>query len=462
MSSQQNKLLAFATIVLALIFPFENVNATLPSQTTPSDYSIVTEGIGVALYQKNNSSLNFVQVADLSQGASVKLLHGRISNPGAGNGVYGGNNPTFVRQTISDIWNGISSSTDAFCVTNGQFFSTNDNPTPLAFPIKKDGVIISDGYGIDEFPNQKLILELWDDRADIVPLTKESLYQSSAPNIIAGLTDDADKGINKLDYRTFVGIIDRNKDGEYETVLIFTSSSAKQADASQTLRNFGADKIMMLDGGGSTQFACKDVTYIPSRDSRTVPQTIAIFGKTVHPLAITILKQPNFPVIVEGETLSIEIEIKNTGSEIWKANEYFLVNIQNSWGADAKLPVPKNIQFGETVIFSWKTDKFSSWGIHSTVWQLAKGDDKFGDKITVNVIVLPKQLSDKKKELEEQVKKWMDEQVENIQELILTWIQEQIKKSLEEASKRLCSSVAILPLIVVGIWSRSHYRRKGQ
>ena len=40
------------------------------------------------------------------------------------------------------------------------------------------------------------------------------------------------------------------------------------------LRDFGADKVMMLDGGGSTQLICNHSVYVPS--VRAIPQAIAV------------------------------------------------------------------------------------------------------------------------------------------------------------------------------------------
>jgi hypothetical protein len=96
-------------------------------------------------------------------------------------------------------------------------------PTRFPFPIKKDCVVLSDGYGIKDFVGQKLLFELWDGYADILELSQETLSSSTAPNIIGGLTEDANKAAEKYVGRTFVGIDDRNGDGQFENVLIFST-----------------------------------------------------------------------------------------------------------------------------------------------------------------------------------------------------------------------------------------------
>ena len=133
-----------------------------------------------------------------------------------------------------------------------------ESPTRLAFPLKVANKVLTDGFGYNTFPGQKLMLELWPDHAVIAPFTKEDLYGSTAPNIIAGLIEDASKSSKNAVGRTFVGVSDRDGNGRFETVLILNTSTALQTDVAQVLRDFGASKVMMLDGGGSTQLICQD------------------------------------------------------------------------------------------------------------------------------------------------------------------------------------------------------------
>jgi hypothetical protein len=276
-------------LLLAVVLP---ESTAWGQQKPPDGFSPVIASEGVELYSdgpEENPRSRFVQVVDLSQGASVKLLHGRIGVEGIGKGPYGGDHPAFWRQPLQTFWDKfLASDSKAFCITNGQFFAdkhsdrTPINPTTLAFSLKADGVYVSDGYAVagrqEEFPRQKLMLEIWKDRADITELTRDNLYNSNAPNIIGGLTEDANRGPSTATGRTFVGVQDANNDGQFETILIFNSGSSKQLEAADTLRSFGAGKVMMLDGGGSTQLICEGQPYVVSSDTppRTLPQTLAV------------------------------------------------------------------------------------------------------------------------------------------------------------------------------------------
>ncbi len=265
------------TFLLITINLFSAQNAESKSQNPLSlGFQIINNSQGTTLYQKD---LDYVQVIALTQGAKINFIYGNIRELGSKKGVYGGNDPQFERQTISQVWSNLSSENSSlFCITNGQFFRNDrHSSTGLAFPVKSDGIIVSDGYaGEIEFPDEKLMLEVWNDRALISKFQPNNLQLSTAPNFIVGLQENADKGVKDKTGRTFIGVKDKDGDRLNETILIFTSKKATQPQAANVLKSFGATQVIMLDGGGSTQLICQGNSYIDS--SRTIPQMIAIFS----------------------------------------------------------------------------------------------------------------------------------------------------------------------------------------
>ncbi|NET16135.1 MAG: phosphodiester glycosidase family protein [Okeania sp. SIO1H6] len=268
--------LFFITILL-IINLFSVQDTESKSQNLLSlGFQIISNSQGTTLYQKD---LDYVQVVDLTQGAKINFIYGNITDLGTKKGAYGGNDPQFERQTISQVWSDLSSvKPNLFCITNGQFFRNDKNSsTGLAFPVKSDGIIVSDGYaGEIEFPDEKLMLEVWNDRALITKFKPNNLQLSTAPNLIVGLQENADKGVKDKTGRTFIGVKDKDGDHLNETILIFTSKQAAQPHAANVLKSFGATQVIMLDGGGSTQLICQGNNYITS--PRTIPQMIVILG----------------------------------------------------------------------------------------------------------------------------------------------------------------------------------------
>jgi hypothetical protein len=251
--------------------------ASQDSSWIPPGFRLVRSKYGVELYQKDyaGGSPDYVQVVNLRRGAKIVLLHGKINNRGAGKGMFGGDDARIISRPLQSYWGELSAAYEQpFCVSNGQFFYMLESPTRLPFSLKVDGKIISDGYDDKNFVDQKLMLELWDHEARIRPLTRQALYASSAPNIVAGLDEEARKRIDHYVARTFIGLVDRDRDGRHEIVLVFNTLTARQKDAAQVLREFGADQVMMLDGGGSTQLLCQGKEIIAS--DRLIPQALGV------------------------------------------------------------------------------------------------------------------------------------------------------------------------------------------
>lgn len=241
-----------------------------------SEWEVVLQSAGTKLYQQDG---DYVQVIDLSRGASVRFLYGKMTDAGSGEGPYGGDEPQLERLTAEQFWSELAPvNSQLFCISNGQFFRNDRNSaTGLAFPVKSEGKVVSDGYaGEIEFPEEKLILGVWENRAEIVPFDPFYLRLSTAPDAIVGLREDADKGVFNETGRTFMGVADTDGDRLNETLLIFTSKKATQPHAAEVLKNFGATSVLMLDGGGSTQLFCQGRSYVNS--PRTVPQAIAVFS----------------------------------------------------------------------------------------------------------------------------------------------------------------------------------------
>jgi len=361
--------LLLITLILGMICLFiaPPVSAAPGDLQIPDGFTLVSSKGAVALYQKNypNGSPDYVQVADLSQGAQVGVLHGQIVDSGQGQGVYGGDNPRFGRESIQQFWHDFSAANDgAFCISNGQFFRLADSPTPLPFSLKVDGQVLTDGYGIKEFPDQKLMLEIWPDRLDIRDLSKGNLYGSSAPDIVAGLTEDAEKASKLAVGRTFVGILDQNNDGRFETLLVFNTTIARPPAAASVLRGFGAQKVMMLDGGGSTQLVCNGKPLIDT--DRLIPQAIGIAAGTAPAVVASsnMAKAETINAAREtqhGDTVSQPVENLNqiaVNSDVGLTTDQGQVQEQQS--QPVSQPSPDESQTGQNISMPSVSAEFTS------------------------------------------------------------------------------------------------------
>ncbi|MGB9639414.1 MAG: phosphodiester glycosidase family protein [Anaerolineales bacterium] len=310
------KLLVIFFIFLGeLLYP-SDVYASSPFEYPPEGFVLIRASIGVQLYRKDYTSgtPDYVQVIQLKRGAEIRLLYGGISPTAMEPGVFGGLDARFYSRSIEQYWEDILSVTSrAFCVTNGEFFNMYEYPTRLPFPLKVNGVILSGGYSKGEFTEERMMLEIWLDQVDIQPLTKLNFQNSSAPNILSGLLETSRKSPDKYVGRTFAGVKDQEGDGIFETLLIFSTQTARQADAAQTLRDFGAQKVLMLDGGSSTQLLCQGKSYI--KTDRLIPNAIAVLDGTQPYYPKPKMRPPYSPKPGVQENLTENDMIKPVGSK---------------------------------------------------------------------------------------------------------------------------------------------------
>lgn len=451
---RSNLLFSFAllTAVVVAAFMIYPAYAGSVGASVPPDFVLIDSAPGVDLYRKDYSggTPDYVLVIDLSKKAGLKFLTGPSDSSGS--------SPAFSTQSLQAYWEDFTSSNpDAVCLVNGSFFDLASNPTQLALPLKVDGQFMSQGFWQSEFSDQKRMLEIWEDHAQISNLTPDALSASGAPDILGGLAEEADQDSGSLIGRTFVGTDDADGDGIYESVIFLSSKTTRAADAAGVLRSFGADAVMMLDGGDSAQMLCNGEPQVYS--DRPIPQVIGITAGEQAAYDVRVKSQTDWAVVVEGESLNIELVLTNTGSEAWRVGEVTLTNQRNDWGAGQILNLPNDVPPDGSVSFNWTSPIFEKTGVVVSQWNILRGAKQFNEKpITISVIVIPPELADKKAELEANIREWAQQQVDDLEQLIMDWIQAQVRQGLE----KICPFGAALPgVVVVGeIWKFRQRRRK--
>jgi len=219
-----------------------------------------------------------------------------------------------------------------------------------------------------------------------------------------------------------VGVDDLNQDGLYETVYLFNTMTARQKDAASVLRDFGAKKVMMLDGGGSTQLLCQGKSLIDSE--RLIPQAIGVHAGIEPVLSATALQNPEWAVLVPGESINARFEFQNDGSATWLAGQYGLVVDRSPWGNSESLPVLRNVSPGGKTRFTWKSEQFNLQGIFQVRVHMERGEAAFpGEPEELHIVVLPPELLEKRLVLNRQIKAWQADGQTEISRLVSVWIE---------------------------------------
>ena len=218
---------------------------------------------GIQLFS-NISKKTYVIEADLSK-TELRSLSGKPTSTGK-----------VGQMKFAEFWTTNNVKSNLHVLINGTFFQDYDKPTGIAFGLKQDKQLITYGYGLNEFPGQNVTIA-WSERGISIDPYSRSTFDSSIPNVVGGLSSMAGTNADRLLRRTFIGVKNLRSDKTYGTVLLFISRGASQAEAEQTLREFGAERVAMLDGGASTGLIVNGKTL--SAPTTRIPQTIGIFSR---------------------------------------------------------------------------------------------------------------------------------------------------------------------------------------
>lgn len=244
-------------------------------------------------------------------------------------------------------------------------------------------------------------------------------------------------------------VVALTEDGQMAWVL------APFGEMARTLERLQVRQAIKLDGGGSSQlwYLGEDIVA----GSRPVVNALAVF----YLQAFSIVEQPRWPVVLENETATIRLVLRNEGAEVWPAGTCGLENRENPWGSEESRPLADSVAPGETATWEWTTEAFASWGVQRSVWQMACAGRAFPEEaVTLRVIVLPGELAERRAELERQIRAWIEEGRENMEQAIMTWLEE----LLCETARSICPD-AFLPLLLAlaaGLWPGRGSARRSQ
>jgi Phosphodiester glycosidase len=266
--TMNNQLLSLGGIFLTLLLGAGCGNFSLnqPVPTTPSPTPTVTESVvapGIKMFA-NLAKKKYVVKIDLSK-AELRNLTGAIA-PGGKVG----------QLKFEEFWAKNNSKNNLQVLINGTFFQTYDKPTGIAFGLKQDKRVITYGYGLNEFPDQTMVVSWSQGRISIDPYSRRT-FDGAMPNVVGALSAKAGKNADKLLPRTFIGVKDLRDDGAYRTALLFSSMGASQSEAEETLKQYGAERVAMLDGGQSTGLMVGGKVIMQPKTK--LPQTIGVFSK---------------------------------------------------------------------------------------------------------------------------------------------------------------------------------------
>lgn len=264
-------LLAASSIAASSTNIANNQPSPVLTDKAPAGYQRILDTPGIQVFKSDRSS--YISVIDLNRAEAIDLT-GKYTDAPQGK---------IAPRSMSEFWqDSISKNTSqrrVHVVINGAFFAKYNQPTGVAFGLKSAGTVISYGYGLDEFPGLNKTVA-WNNQTKQVRIDdyeRATFDRPQFPEVVGALAETAGKRANRELARTFIGVRDTDGDGKNETIIVFSSKAAKQIDAVNALKSFGAQKVAMFDGGGSTGLVIDGKRLIDSGTS--VPHAIGFYSK---------------------------------------------------------------------------------------------------------------------------------------------------------------------------------------
>ncbi len=160
-----------------------------------------------------------------------------------------------------------------------------------------------------------------------------------------------------------------------------------------------------------------------------------------------------------------QIRLTNDGLEAWNTAGVKLKNVSGLYGAKKTYPLAKNTPVGKEA--AWQVD-FSAPatpGIYQQVWQVQRGQQPAGGKITAYLVVLPQGAKDLKDKIDQDIQNLRQQSQEEVQKYIdqlkqqvADWITQQIAHQIGQCfgSQALVGAVGVT--FIAQVWRK---RKKG-
>jgi N-acetylmuramoyl-L-alanine amidase len=145
-----------------------------------------------------------------------------------------------------------------------------------------------------------------------------------------------------------------------------------------------------------------------------------------------------------GDTKTNEINLRNDSLVKWEALDYLLVSQGNEFGADVQYPLFQDTSVDEVATWEIPAVAPARPGIFRQEWQLMRDADRVGKKVTVYLIVVPKEARQLKEDIDQQIEELRQRGEEEIERFIERLEQEAIDWVTQELPNLICGQQLLL------------------
>ena len=233
----------------------------------------------------------------------------------------------------------------------------------------------------------------------------------------------------RRDRQTAAGV-----DEQGTTLYLVVSTQRSTRGLAELLRDYGAFNAMKLDGGGSSQLWYRGRTLVKS--DREVANALLVFAEDRPRHAAQLLKRPPVPLLTAGESITLDVPLRNTGYLDWTVDRWYgLGQISGTLGTASFVRLVSDVPPTAAITMPVPIEMSGPPGVYTSTWQLLYPFEQFGSLVPLNVVVVPTEAAALRKQIQPlltQLTRLSDQNFERqwpktaqrIQQMIEKWVKE--------------------------------------
>lgn len=197
--------------------------------------------------------------------------------------------------------------------------------------------------------------------------------------------------------------------------------------------------------------------------ARMLTRVILASEQATEPYDAQTVGDPDIAIAYVGAEEVLQIEVRNTGQETWRAGQVVLSNVTRPLNAETTQILAADVPPGQSTTWELRVRAPDNPGAFRSEWQLKRDGQAFGPTLTAYLIVLPEGASELEQKIRAKIEEWrqqaeheIDDLIDEIRALIVEEVQGFLEGLVDDLRGNLCGASALM-LFGIGLlwWRRS-------
>jgi cytochrome c-type biogenesis protein CcmE len=198
----------------------------------------------------------------------------------------------------------------------------------------------------------------------------------------------------------------------------------------------------------------ESVRDAPAPAARTATQA-------AEPYDAQTVGDPDIAIAYVGADAELQIEVRNTGQETWRAGQVVLSNLTRPLNAETTQILAADVPPGQSTTWQLRVRAPDNPGAYRSEWQLKQAGQAFGPTLTAYLIVLPEGASELEEKIRAKIDEWrqqaehqIDDLIDEVKALIVAEVRGFLEKLVDDLRGNLCGASALILFGALLLWWR--------